>query len=385
MSVSLLNTFVNKRSTLLGVGPMSLNCIDATIELANQFNVPLMLIASRRQIDSKEFGGGYVNNWTTKEFSDYVIDNDKNGKIMLARDHGGPWQNDQEIKQNLSLGRAMESAKRSFKEDIDSGFQILHIDPSIEIFGKSDFNTMIERVFELYEFCWEYAQKNNKKIIFEIGTEEQSGSTNTQEELILTLEKMKQFCSTKSIPYPSFVVVQTGTKVMETQNVGSLDSPIRVKDVIPPEIQIPKMIEICKKYNVMLKQHNTDYLSDESLKWLPRVGIHAVNVAPEYGVAETLALVDILKQYKLKNLLEEFLKISYDSHKWQKWMLPDTNKTDFEKAIISGHYVFSNKKFLQLKKQISEYFINQDIDIDIFLKNQVKSSIMRYLTNLNLV
>ena len=41
-----------RRCTLLGVGPMSVNCVDATIELANQHNIPIMLIASRRQIDS---------------------------------------------------------------------------------------------------------------------------------------------------------------------------------------------------------------------------------------------------------------------------------------------------------------------------------------------
>ena len=51
-----------KNSTLLGVGPMSKNCIDASIELADQYKTPLMLIASRRQIDSKQFGGGYVEN-----------------------------------------------------------------------------------------------------------------------------------------------------------------------------------------------------------------------------------------------------------------------------------------------------------------------------------
>ena len=54
--------------TLLGVGPMSNNIIDVTIELADKFNVPLMLIASRRQIDSEHHGGGYVNNWTTENF-----------------------------------------------------------------------------------------------------------------------------------------------------------------------------------------------------------------------------------------------------------------------------------------------------------------------------
>ena len=48
---------------------MSLNCVDASIELADQYNVPIILIASRRQIDSESFGGGYVNNWSTEKFS----------------------------------------------------------------------------------------------------------------------------------------------------------------------------------------------------------------------------------------------------------------------------------------------------------------------------
>ena len=47
---------LKKNSTLLGVGPMSLNCVNATIELANENNIPLMMIASRRQIDSKKNG-----------------------------------------------------------------------------------------------------------------------------------------------------------------------------------------------------------------------------------------------------------------------------------------------------------------------------------------
>jgi len=68
------------RCTLLGVGPMSVNCVDAAIELANEYTIPIMLIASRRQIDSAQFNGGYVNNWTTSEFADYVRSKDKKKK-----------------------------------------------------------------------------------------------------------------------------------------------------------------------------------------------------------------------------------------------------------------------------------------------------------------
>ena len=67
-----------KQCTLLGIGPMSKNCVDVVIELVNSHKIPIMLIASRRQIESAELGGGYVNNWTTEEFSKYIEKNDKN-------------------------------------------------------------------------------------------------------------------------------------------------------------------------------------------------------------------------------------------------------------------------------------------------------------------
>ena len=145
-----LDSFVTqRRCTLLGVGPMSKNCVDSVIELANDYEIPLMLIASRRQVDSEEFNGGYVNGWSTERFAKYVIDRDKKGFVLLARDHGGPWQNDKEKSEGLSLHRAMESAKKSFKSDIESGFGILHIDPSIDIHGSPTVDEILLRVYEL--------------------------------------------------------------------------------------------------------------------------------------------------------------------------------------------------------------------------------------------
>ena len=165
-----------------------------------------------------------------------------------------------EIEKKMSLDHAMKSAKDSFKSDIDAGFEILHIDPSIDINGPISKDKLIDRLFELYEYCWEYAKKSNKEITFEVGTEEQSGSTNTPDELNETLVAIEKFCSKNKIDFPTFVVVQTGTKVMETRNIGTFDSPLRVENEIAAEIQVPKMIEICNRYGIMMKEHNTDYL-----------------------------------------------------------------------------------------------------------------------------
>ena len=64
--------FINLKKTILGVGPMSLNCIDAANIVSNDYKIPMFLICSRRQIDSQSHGGGYVNNWTTEELNSYL-------------------------------------------------------------------------------------------------------------------------------------------------------------------------------------------------------------------------------------------------------------------------------------------------------------------------
>ena len=380
------NYLKDKRATLLAVGPMSKNCVEATIEIANEKKVPIMMIASRRQIDSKELGGGYVNNWDTKRFSSYVKKRDKNKLITLCRDHGGPWQNNIEIKKKLNSIQAMNSAKRSYMEDIDSGFKIIHIDTCLSLIGteKSKKKTL-DRLFELYKFCSNYAKKKNKNIFFEIGTEEQSGTTNTQKELEETLQKTVNFCNKNKLKKPTFVVIQSGTRVMEMRNVGTFEAPFRVENEIPAEIQIPKMIEICKKYNVLMKAHNTDYLSNEALNCYPRLGINAANIAPEFGVIESKKILEIMVALKLKSLKNSFIKLSLDSNKWKKWMTKDSKANDYEKAIISGHYVFSEKKFLEIKKNLVKILKEKNQNLDKILKKEIKDSILRYLFNFNLI
>ncbi|AGF58301.1 tagatose-1,6-bisphosphate aldolase non-catalytic subunit AgaZ/GatZ [Clostridium saccharoperbutylacetonicum] len=380
-----LERLIVQKRTLLGVGPMSTNCIDASIELANSYNVPIMLIASRRQIDSERFGGGYVNNWTTSQFADYVLDRDMEGKIILARDHGGPWQNPLEKEKRLGLRRAMESAKESYKADIEAGFQIIHIDPSVDIHTTPSSDEILDRVFELYEYCCKIACDKGKKIEFEIGTEEQSGSTSTGSSFKHMLEKVNKFCEKNKYPKPLFVVVQNGTRVIEMRNVGSFDFPVRVKGEIPPEIQVPYMSKICEENGVFMKAHNTDYLSDESLQWYPRLGIHSANIAPEFGVIETKSLIEILENNNLNELAENILSLSYNSKKWHKWMAHNTKASDREKAIIAGHYIFSDENFIEAKLKAAMELQKKNIILDDYLKENVKSSIMRYLINFRLV
>jgi len=364
--------------TLLGVGPMSLNCTNAAVEIADEHNVPLLLIASRRQIDSSEFGGGYVNGWTTEEFCKYVASKRKTENAILARDHGGPWQSDKEKLSKLNLSDAMKSAKLSFQRDIEAGMQVIHVDPSIDIHGHLTIEETLNRAFELYEHCWSVASKLNREILFEVGTEEQSGQEDNEAVLDHVLSSIKKFCDSIKAPMTSFVVVQCGTRVMETKNVGSLGG----QDTDPSGmLRLRRMIDICNEHGVFLKEHNTDYLSDEVLRMHPVAGIHSANVAPEFGVLETRSLIKFLNDRGLKTELERFLEISYASKKWEKWMLPGTDATDFDRSVIAGHYVFSDPRVIDLKASVDRQTNSAGASLDEHLKQDVKIGICRYLKN----
>ena len=106
------------KTTLLGIGPMSEIVIRATLELARDMQFPVMFIASRNQVDSNELGGGYVMGWDQMAFSNAIgsiAEQIKfDGLLYLCRDHGGPWQRDNEKADKLPLVDAMKKAKSSY-------------------------------------------------------------------------------------------------------------------------------------------------------------------------------------------------------------------------------------------------------------------------------
>src|SRR4051812_15384473 len=104
---------------LLAIGPMSSEIIEAVFYYSNFFRVPLMLIASKNQID---YAGGYVNNWTTAEYMEFVNTMKKQyplAKVKICRDHCGPGFN----------GKTdLKDVYKTIEEDIKTGFDLIHID-----------------------------------------------------------------------------------------------------------------------------------------------------------------------------------------------------------------------------------------------------------------
>ena len=135
----------------------------------------------------------------------------------------------------------------------------------------------------------------------------------------------------------------------------------------------------------MMQAHNTDYLSRESLAWFPRLGIHAANIAPEFGVQESRALVEILCNYGLHELKSKFLNIAYNSMQWKKWTIRGNDIDNESKSLMCGHYIFSTKELMDFKSEASSELRKNGVDLDSFLKDQIKKSIFKYLYSFRLI
>jgi len=151
----------------LFVGPMSKEIVDLVIEYSNKNN-SMGLIPSRRQIENS---GGYVNNWTTQDFSSYV--REKNEAIVLVRDHGGPGQ-----------GQGDDDGLESLCSDMNNNFDLLHIDPWKT---SKSLDEGIKKTLSLIEYCCD----KSDSVYFEVGTEEAifSYSPRDLERIIQELKK----------------------------------------------------------------------------------------------------------------------------------------------------------------------------------------------------
>jgi hypothetical protein len=371
-------------STQIGIGVVSLNTVDAAVELAQQHDVSLMLIASRRQVDAAEFGGGYVGGLNSHTLTQRVRASDGRDRVVVCRDHGGPWQGRTGL--DASPEQAMDDARTSFYADLDAGFDLLHLDtspaPPDDPGGPG---APKQRLLELYDDCWQAAQEGGRTVAFEVGDEEQANvaaGLDQPRELLSALAEQRR---ETGAPAPLFVVVQTGTKVMERRNVGSLSAAYRIAGQMPPQIHVPQVMALVREHGTHLRQHNTDYLPTEILGWHPLLGVHAANIAPEYGIEETLGLLSVMEGRGAKELSEAFLTLAYETRKWEKWELEGSDATDRDRAIWAGHYVFATPQFAEIRARLLERASLTSEGLDVLLRERVKACILRHLRAFRLV
>lgn len=324
---------------------MSTEIIDIVSDFAKFNKTNIMFIATRNQIDSKEFGGGYVNNFSTEEYSTY-IKKKKNNYIHLCRDHSGPLLKDNEKK--ISFKESLEKTKESLKDDILNDFKLLHIDTS-----------MCKNKYKIAEnlitFCESVASKNKKKIFYEFGTEEHGTKV-----AVKKFENDAAFFS--NVKNKMFLVGQTGSLIKEIYQVGEFDNQI-----------VKNLVKLSEKYNLFLKEHNCDYLSSLQIKERKNIGVNAINVAPELGYLQTKSTLYLANKFNIRKSLIDYKKKVLISKKWEKWTY-STKMNNSNKIYCSGHYHFSSKEY---KKLIAD--INKHTNFKKFLKNILFKELKKFL------
>lgn len=297
----------------LGFGPMSAEVVEAIGSYATIRKVPLMIIASRNQVDAN---GGYV--MTTTQLAEQVKGFNRE-YLWLCRDHCGPYFLDSEKK--LSQKAAIEATKKTIAKDIEEGFDLIHIDTS-----------RCEDGYNVAENLIKFCLDQNPRIQFEFGTEENVG-------VAAGLEKYKHDVAFASqFPNMQFVVAQTGSLVMEDRQVGTFDVEI-----------VQQLVGYANDAGVKLKEHNADYLTTEQIRLRKEAGVHALNIAPQLGVLQTKFLKQVSRNGAEADW-HEFGAEVLGSEKWNKWLL---DGDDRKKIEIAGHYLFNTSAYREMIRNIS--------------------------------
>jgi hypothetical protein len=289
----------------LGFGPMSREVITSICQYTAATSNPLMLISSRNQIDADS---GYV--MTTPEYRT-LLNTLPTQNIWVCRDHCGPYFLDSE--KNLSVQEAVEATKKTIAYDIEQGYDLIHIDTSRveDTYGIAE---------ELFKFCVDL----NPNIRFEFGTEENIGVAAGIEQY------RKDVAFAKNMPNIEFVVAQTGSLCHEDHQHGEFNYQAAVE-----------LVGIADEAGVKLKEHNADYLTSAEIVMRNNAGVHAMNIAPQLGVAQTKLLRTLAAEHAPEEW-QAFVRVVLASGRWSKWTDLDN---DTQRVTVAGHYSFNTPEY----------------------------------------
>lgn len=303
--------------------PMSKNIVDSVIEM----NSPLLgLLPSRRQVD---YNGGYVNNWNTKSFMEYVR---SKSNIVVERDHAGVGQSDSNEYESYSCDSNL--------------LNIIHIDPWKKYtFFEDGLKETIRNI--------EFIDSINKDVKFEIGTEESIRRFELKE-LVELVQELKIELNHAQFDKIQYICIQSGVGIdlVNKRNTGEFNLE-----------RLKLMVEVCKKFNKLSKEHNGDYLTADEIKLRFDNGLDALNIGPEIAQIETEIRTSIMSNSEL----DDFYNICLQSGKWNKWVTNDFDSSDKKKLIqVCGHYNFDK--------------LDTDDNTNGYIKNMIKKKLNELLS-----
>ena len=386
--------------TLLGICPMSEEIVTAALrEAAAESFVP-MFIATPRQVDADR---GYTG-WSQqdlREFVEQTADREGyDGPYALARDHGGPYQSMRDRgDDSVAPETAMEYAKELFYDDLEAGFDILHVDATEDATADEilPLSTVAGRTVELIEAIERERRENSDDpVYYEVGTEEISGGMTDAESFERYIELLTEKLTDAGLEDVHdrllFIVGQVGTTMR-----------IDMTNEFQPE-QARTLVDRADSHGLHLKVHYTDWLDNSTLSLFPELGIGGANVGPEFAAAIVDALADLTDREQEiaataddvtpSGFMETFERAAVEDGTWKKFA-PDDLDSDDRAAFVEenrrniatcvGRYVFTDPDVVEAREQLYDTIeTHTEIDPDEYVVETVQDTIDRYVEAFNL-
>jgi D-tagatose-1,6-bisphosphate aldolase subunit GatZ/KbaZ len=372
--------------TLLAVCPNSVAVMEAAVSAAHDCNAPMLFAATLNQVDRD---GGYTG-WTPKEFvsqlQELASKYEVSDHLYPCLDHGGPWLKDRHTLEKLTFPATMQEVKESLTACLEAGYQLLHIDPTVDrtlpIGEPPAIQTVIERTVELISYSEaERHRLGLPPIDYEVGTEEVHGGLVDISRLKQYLSGLRQLLGTRGLlaTWPRFIVAQLGTDLHTTH--FDFEAARQVHQLVTP-------------LGSLIKGHYTDWV--ENPRDYPRTGVGAANVGPEFTVLECQALQGL--ETKEREVIDteagrsDFYNVLrrtvVHSDRWKKWLNPEEQGVDFASLEPSrrtwlvqtgARYVWVDSEVSKARSKLYENLKGVVPDPRGYVVERIAKAIKKYL------
>jgi D-tagatose-1,6-bisphosphate aldolase subunit GatZ/KbaZ len=309
--------------------------------------------------------------------------------VIIAIDHGGPWLKDIHTREKWSYTDTMKWVKKSFEAAVEAGYDLIHVDPTIDITLPSNeylsIKTVADRTIELIEHTELFRRKNGFPLIsYEVGTEEVHGGLADLNVFKSFMEYLKNGLKEHDLQdtWPCFVVGKVGTDLHTT--------------TFDPQMA-EELTKISSQYGSVIKGHYSDNVSNP--EDYPKSGMGAANVGPEFteceyeGLMELMELEESLDIPRPSNIKEVLWKAVIESGRWKKWL--QAGESDFDFYINDSsrqvwliktgcRYIWENPEVIASRYLLFKNLDAKGINSQEILLSSIERAMDKYFNKFNL-
>ena len=380
--------------TIFAACPNSPSVIRAALRAAKRNNAPIYFAATLNQVDCD---GGYTG-MTQEAFTRLVrFETERvhfTGPVIIAIDHGGPWLKDCQRTERWSVEDAMNGVKKSFEAAVLAGYDLIHVDPTVDINVPKgeiiDIHLVAARTVELIAHVEKFRKDRGlAPISYEVGTEEVHGGLADETTFDTFIRELKKGLISVGLPdiWPCFIVGKVGTDLDTTVFDGEVAKKLTAK---------------VRPLGSYIKGHYTDDVANP--EEYPLCGMGAANVGPEFTISEYRALCELEDleiqasaegRVAVPSRMRETLRDEvHASHRWEKWLHEDEQGKDLGELtperqdwIVATccRYIWQQPRPLAARSFLYDNLSRLGIDAEGIVLGRIERDMDKYFRAFNLI